>query len=37
MDFRRVLRTTMIYAAATTLIVCLYLTIAYGIGRAFGP
>lgn len=34
MDFRRVLRTTMIYAAATTLIVCLYLTIAYGIGRA---
>ncbi len=34
MDFRRVLRTTLTYTATSTLIVGLYLTIAYGIGRA---
>jgi len=36
MDFRRVLRATIVYALTMGLVAAIYLAIAYGVGQAFG-
>jgi len=36
MDFRRVLRTTIVYAVTMGLVATIYLALAYGVGQAFG-